>query len=414
MRVLALVTALVWLAAPAARADADLLPSRPITFGDGRVVFSGDVALSFGSPDEGYFNLFDYSHDAFNVLTMSLSTEIRAADWISLVGRATDEVALREREPGPTDRHIIYPYALYVRVQPAAGKPLFVLAGRIPPAFGAFARRDYGEVNPLIGLPLAYGYATTMRPEIPPSRRELVLNRGGGWAVRYPRATATYGPQGVPLVSARRWDAGVGGQWNGDRVEAGLALTQGTLSDPHTHDNNDGKQLSGRFGVRPTPGLSIGVSGSRGEFVDEEYQAKLDEPARAETYRQQAFGVDGEYARGHVVVRGEIVASRWDTPFLNGDPTLPLEALGTSIETRIALTPRWSFAVRGDRLGFSEVTTSTGADVTWDADVKRVEGAVGYMLRRNVRLKASYQYNWRNGGRVRQDGLAGAQLLYWF
>ena len=39
MRTLRLtLTALVWLTLPAARAAADLLPSRPITFGDGRVV----------------------------------------------------------------------------------------------------------------------------------------------------------------------------------------------------------------------------------------------------------------------------------------------------------------------------------------------------------------------------------------
>ena len=44
----------------------------------------------------------------------------------------------------------------------------------------------------------------------------------------------------------------------------------------------------------------------------------------------------------------------------------------------------------------------------------RVEGAVGYLVRRNVRLKAGYQYNWRDGGRERSIGLAGAQLLYWF
>jgi hypothetical protein len=109
-----------------------------------------------------------------------------------------------------------------------------------------------------------------------------------------------------------------------------------------------------------------------------------------------------------------VVSSRWDTPFLNGDPTERLEALGTSIETRIALTPRWSFAVRGDRLGFSEVRTSTGDLRTWDAPIRRVEGGFGYLLRRNVRLKASYQYNWRDGGRIQSAGLAGAQLLYWF
>ncbi len=416
-------TAFVWLAAPAAPAVADLLPSRPITFGDGRVVVSGDVALSFGSADVGYFNLFDYSHDAFNVLSMSLSAEVRATERLAFVGQVLDEVSLRGRDPDPSDRHVVYPYALYARVRPAPDRPFTLMAGRIPPVFGAFARRDYGEVNPLIGLPLAYGYSTTMRPEPPPSRRELLLNRGGGWAVRYPRATATVGPQGLPLVSARRWDTGVSGGWDGARVQAAVAVTVGTLSSPRTDDDNGGKQISGRVGLTPTAGFSVGVSAARGEYLSDSGRDTgygtgtvgwLPEPARSATHRQQALGVDAQYAFGHVVIRGEVVSSRWDVPFQNGDPTLALEALGSSIETRIAVTPRWSVAVRGDRLGFSQVTIATGDVRTWDAPVRRVEGAVGYLVRRNVRLKAGYQYNWRDGGRERSLGLAGAQLLYWF
>jgi hypothetical protein len=413
-------TVLVWLAMPVARAAADLLPSRPITFGDGRVIVSGDVAIAFGSEDAGYFNLFDYSHDAFNVLSMSLTAEVRATDRLAVVGQVLDEVSLRGRDPDPADRHVFYPYALYVRLRPTE-RPFTILGGRIPPAFGAFARRDYGEVNALIGLPLAYGYATTMRPEPPPSRRELVLNRGGGWAVRYPRATATVGPQGLPLVSARRWDTGISAQWDGSKVQAALAVTMGTLSSPRTDDDNGGKQISGRVGVTPTASLTLGVSGSSGEYLadpgretDYGTVAWLPEPARSATHRQEALGLDAEYALGHVVVRGEVVGSRWDVPFQNGDPTLRLGALGSSLETRIALTPRWSVAVRGDRLGFSRVVGATGEVRTWDATVRRLEGAVGYLVRRNVRVKAGYQYNWRDGGRERSLGMAGAQLLYWF
>jgi hypothetical protein len=422
MRTLGIWTAVfVWLALPAARAHADLLPSRPISFGDGRVVVSGDVAVSFGSKDEGYFNLFDYSHDAFNVLTMSLSAEVRASDRLGFVARVTDEVSLREQDPGPSDRHIVHPYALYVRLQPAPGAPFTILAGRIPPVFGGFARRDYGETNPFIGQPLAYSYPTTMRPEPPISQRELLANRGGGWRVRYPRATALYGPQGVSLVSARRWDTGASAQWAGDRLEAGVSVTRGTLSQPRTDDDNDGVSVSGRVGVKPTAGFSLGVSGASGAFVsaqgeDDGYGNAVWLPAatRGETHRQQAAGVDAEFSAGHVVVRGEVVASRWDVPFRNGDPTLRLSALGSSIETRVALTPRWSVAVRGDRLGFSRMRNPAGDLRTWDAPVARAEAAVGYLVRRNVRLKAGYQYNWRDGGRERKAGLAGAQLLYWF
>src|SRR5687768_7525706 len=122
MRLFPLLAVVVSLAAAAEPARADLLPSRPITFGGGRVVVSGDVAISFGTADEGYFNLFDYSHDAFNVLSMSLSTEVRANDRLAFVGRVLDEVSLREREPGPSDRHVIYPYAAYVRVQPTGSR----------------------------------------------------------------------------------------------------------------------------------------------------------------------------------------------------------------------------------------------------------------------------------------------------
>jgi hypothetical protein len=413
-------TVFVWLAVPAARSAADLLPSRPITLGDGRVTVSGDVAIAFGTKDAGYFNLFDYSHDAFNVLSMSLTAEFRATDRIAFIGQILDEVSLRSRDPDPADRHIFFPYAAYVRVKPT-DRPFTILAGRIPPVFGAFARRDYGEVNALIGLPLAYGYSTTMRPEPPPSRRELVLNRGGGWAVRYPRATATVGPQGLPLVSARRWDTGVSAQWDGSKVQAGVAVTMGTLSSPRTEDDNAGKQIAGRIGVTPSASFTLGVSGSSGEYLADSGRstdygtvAWLPEPARSATYRQQAVGLDAEYAIGHVVVRGEVVGSRWGVPFQNGDPTLRLGALGSSIETRVALTPRWSVALRGDRLGFSRVAGSTGDVRSWDAPVRRLEGAVGYLVRRNVRVKAGYQYNWRDGGRERSLGMAGAQLLYWF
>lgn len=423
MRLFPLLTLVVSLAAAAEPARADLLPSRPIAFGGGRVVVSGDVAISFGTPDEGYFNLFDYSHDAFNVLSMSLSAEVRASDRLAFVGRLLDEVSLRAREPGPSDRHVVYPYAAYVRVQPTASRSFTVLAGRIPPVFGGFARRDYGEVNALVGLPLAYSYPTTIRPEPPPSRRELLLNRGGGWSVRYPRATAVLGPQGLPLVNARRWDTGVSAQWTGTKLEAAGAVTFGTLSQPLTDDDNDGRQVAGRVGVTPVTGFTVGVSGARGEFVADPGTSSayggsmagwLPEPARSSTHRQEAVGVDAEYAIGHVIFRGEVVSSRWDMPFLNGDPAARLGALGTSIETRVALTPRWSVAVRGDRLAFSEIEAATGDLRTWDAPLKRVEAAVGYLLRRNVRLKASYQYNWREGGRERKAGMAGAQLLYWF
>ena len=70
-------------------------------------------------------------------------------------------------------------------------------------------------------------------------------------------------------------------------------------------------------------------------------------------------------------------------------------------------------AARVEHLGFSNVAGNTGWG-PWDAPVWRVETGAGYSLRRNLILKAAWQYNWRDGGRIQRKGLAAAQVLCWF
>lgn len=421
--------AILWLLVPALPAAGDLLPSRPLSLWNDRLVVSGEATITIGSHDEGYFNALDYSHDAFNLLTLSLSAELRALERVWVLGQVVDETALRTRDFGPTDRHVLRPYAFYVRVQPLEGRPLHVQAGRIPPVFGAFVRQEYGTANPLIGLPLAYHYPTIVRPDVlPPGVGELMANRGSGWLVRYPRDAAGGGQQGVPLVSARRWDTGVQVRWAGGPIEIGAAVTNGTLSDPLTRDDNGGKQVSARIGWQPVPAFALGGSIARGAFGSDRARDPLG--GRDVRQRQDTWGIDGEYSRGYVLVRGEVIASRWDQPFANGEPPRRLGALAGWLETRVKLAPRWSVAVRGDRLTFSRLDVPGMGDYAgvdgesyaassadgpgWDAPVTRVEAGASYLVRRNVRVKASYQYNWRDGGRLRQDGLLGVQLAYWF
>ena len=61
-----------------------------------------------------------------------------------------------------------------------------------------------------------------------------------------------------------------------------------------------------------------------------------------------------------------------------------------------------------------QTPTPPANDTSWDAAVTRVELGLGYRLRRNVRLKGAWQYDWRDGGRVQREGHAAAQLAYWF
>ena len=50
----------------------------------------------------------------------------------------------------------------------------------------------------------------------------------------------------------------------------------------------------------------------------------------------------------------------------------------------------------------------------WDAAVRRFELGASYAIIRNVIVKASWQRNLRDGGRILRDDLGALQAVYWF
>src|SRR5262249_52116638 len=146
----------------------------------------------------GFFDYTDYEHSALRVLRIDVSVAAKAGPHFTLLGDLRTE-----------NFDTLRPYALYLRIRPWVARDFDIQVGRVPPTFGAFARRTYPNDNPLIGYPLAYQYLTSVRPDaLPSSADELLRKRGAGWLVRYslgdPAAAA-----GVPLVNALRWDTGV-------------------------------------------------------------------------------------------------------------------------------------------------------------------------------------------------------------
>jgi hypothetical protein len=396
----------VLLACTASTAGAQLLPSEPVAFADGRVTIGGDVAASFGSRDPGFFDYTDYEHSALRLLRIDVSASVKAGPHLAILAELRTE---------NFDR--LEPYALFVRIRPWAARDFDLQIGRVPPTFGAFARRTYASDNPLIGYPLAYQYLTSLRPDsLPASADELLRKRGDGWLVRYSVGDTALAP-GVPLVSAFRWDTGVqahAGDANGF-ISAAASVTTGTLSNPLFRDDNDGQQLAGRVQLRPTTGVIVGASVARGPFVSDALARTADADGRAADYMQTAWGADLEYSRAHYLVRLESIFSAWDLPIVR-EPhlALPLRAVSTSVEGRYKLTPAFYAAARVDHLGFSEIV-GTQARAPWDAPVTRVEVGGGYSILRNFQVKASVQHNVRDGGRLqRQATLGAAQLVFWF
>lgn len=384
------------------------LPAGPIETAHGTVTIAGDVTATAGPKDEeAYFNYTDYEHNALRMLRVSFSGMWRPSSRVAFLTEVRSENAQR-----------MIPYALYVRLHPWSRLPLDVQAGRIPPVFGAFARRSYGTDNPLIGYPLAYQYLTSIRPDaVPASADDLLLMRARGWRAFYPVGNPAPGP-GVPIVSAYRWDTGVEARYGGERAEMAVSVTTGTLSNPRVGDDNDGRQWSGRGAWKPVVGLILGASAARGAFVDRAIVDAYRPVLGPHDYTQTALGFDGEYSRGYWLVRGELVASRWSLPKINA-PFIdaPLSARAGYIETRYRIGPRLFVAARADRLSFSRVTGArlfAGQPTSWDAPVTRIETGGGVYLQRNLTLRGVVQHDWRDGGRVRTRTYVSGQISYWF
>jgi hypothetical protein len=83
------------------------------------------------------------------------------------------------------------------------------------------------------------------------------------------------------------------------------------------------------------------------------------------------------------------------------------------LEGRYKFAPGAYVAARGDRVDFNDIVGSRGP-ATWEADTWRIEFGGGYSITRNIVAKGAWQRNHRNGGRVLEDSLVCAQVLYWF
>jgi hypothetical protein len=400
--------ALLCLVCAARLAGAQTLPSEPIAFADGRVTVSGDLSAGFGSADPGFFNYTDYEHSALRLFRVDVMAAVKAGAHFTFL------TEIRTENLGG-----VQPYALYLRIRPWVSRDFDIQVGRVPPTFGAFARRTYANDNPLIGYPLAYQYLTTVRPDaLPGSADELLAKRSTGWLVRYSVGDPTP-DAGVPLVTAFRWDTGVQVHGAVGMLSATAAVTAGTVSNPVFPDDNQGRQLAGRVELRPAAGLILGTSVARGPFVSEAAARAAVGAGHDSEFTQTAWGADAEYSRDHYLLRLELIGSRWQMPVVPPPGALlalqtPLGALSTSVEGRYKLRPDFYVAARYDHLGFSD-QTGLLETVPWDAPVTRIEIGGGYSLQRNVLLKASYQHDTRDGGRLlRAAHMVAGQLVYWF
>lgn len=383
---------LVW---PVGLAAADLKARRI-----GPLTLAGEIAGSLAPEDTAFLNDTGYDVYPLRMLFVSLTAEIRLGARSSVLGEVVSE-----NVDAPRIR------ALYLRVRPLRDRAFDVQAGRIPPVFGAFARRSYGASNPLIGLPLGYHYLTTLRTDaVAESADGLLAVRGRGWLLAYPVGDRSPAP-GLPLVSSRFWDTGLEARIGREPVSLAVAITQGTLSSPRFKDDNPGKQVSARLGWIPRTGLIVGASAARGEYTSRTLARSLPEAQASRSFMQESLAADLEYSFGAWLLRAEYLHSRFDLPSLR-EPKIasPVAAVALSIEGVRRLGPGLFAAARVDDLRFSQVSGATRS-APWDAPVSRVEAGLGWQPWRPVTLKLTYQRNWRHEGYAGRRSFLTAQAI---
>ena len=403
MRALLLVFALTALVpALAAAQAAETPPAVPPQ----RLLVGGDLAGIFGPTDEiGFFNYTDYEHNALRLARLQLSGEWRPHPRLSFVGQIRTE-----------DADGVQLSAAYARIRPFARYQFDIQAGRIPPVVGAFSRRAYGRDNPLIGLPLAYQYLTSLRPDaLPATADDLLRMRARGWRPSFPIGSTAIGP-GMPLISASKWSSGVEGRWQVRWLQFDGAWSLGTPGVPVATDLDAGQQLSGHVTATLPAGLIVGVSGARGRWINDGVLALVPESQR-ENSNTTLIATDAEYGYGPWLLRAEWLQSTYDMPLAN-QATGPLQLVSWSgfVEARRRLSARWQVAIRVDRLTFNKIqgTLEGGVPTRWDAPIDRAEGAVAFRATRHLDFRVGWQHNWRDVGRVRERGFPAFQALYWF
>lgn len=371
-----------------------------------RPSLGGEASASWAEPqDRAFFNYTDYEQNALRQARVRFDVA-----WP--LGRRLELLASARGLTG--DGASLF--AAYARLRPWPDRRVDLQAGRIPPVFGAFGRRSYGADNPLIGLPLAYQYLTTLRSDALPARADdLLRNRGRGWRVAHPLGSPS-AAGGLPIMAGDRWDAGIELRVAAETLGAAAALTSGTLSNPLVRDDNDGKQLAARLEARPVVGLVVGLSGSRGAYLRRSLAEVPGVGPAAASARQRALGLDVEWSGGAWLVRSEAVLADWRVPSSDASLADPLAARTAWVEGRFKVHPRLYVAGRADHLDFSRVsgTLFDGRRVAWDAPVTRLEIGAGCKLSRRALAKLAYQQNWRHAAPRRGFGTLAGQVLWWY
>jgi hypothetical protein len=224
----------------------------------------------------------------------------------------------------------------YSRISPKAS--ILVRAGQLSTAFGAFMLHYDDADNPLVDLPIGYGY--------------------------YDSPVSVLGMAGAQIDTT-------GSRWDG-RVQFANSSPASPLS---VFARGQYGNWAGGAGFTIRQGFRVGVSGYRGPYLDHEYPNFSPGEANPNTLTAHALGVDTNWAHGHTSAQIEL------DRFLLPSTLIPRFRESTGYgELKQVLSPRWFAAFR---YGFTTTTASSRTQT--------VETGAGFRPDRFQLIKIAYE-----------------------
>lgn len=304
-------------------------------------------------------------------------------------------------------------YGAYVLHQVVESHEIYLEAGKIPVPDGTWAPRTYSDKNPLIGIPLAYYYKSSLpAKQMPRDLDHLLSKRGQGqygiaYFDEYGSVRGTYWATS-PLLYDNCWDYGVVLLGAGRSFDWSFGVTQGAPAQPVAGpDNNKNVGLHAKVGWAPVPSLKLHVSAAHGAYLSEDVAPYLAPGTAVEDYAQMLWVGSLEWGWRHLTVHSEVFDNRFETPLRDGG----LGVRSAYLETVYKFLPGWYGALRWDTIRFEAVESSAGRQ-TWDQNVERFEFGVGYRPTRELVVKAVGQLTDIGQGFRHQDLYPAVQVSF--
>lgn len=299
-----------------------------------------------------------------------------------------------------------------VRVTPWSDGRLNLQLGKFGTIVGNWMTRHGSWDNAFITAPLAYEHLTGMWDSAPAQDAATLLD----WAHVRPRrpagAPATDKRLRLPLLWGPSYTTGAALSGALGRFTYAFEAKDASLaSRPRVWERDEFRwrhpTLSARLGVRPNAMWNLGLSVSRGSYL--EPAATIPPGRRFGDYEEIVVAHDVGFAWHHLQVWAEFFGVRFTNPEVG-----EADAFSYYVEAKYKFTPQLAGAVRWNEQLYARIPDGVGGRVRWGANTRRLDVGPIYRFTSHTQLKLQYSLQHEEGEAREFGHVLAAQLTLRF